>query len=96
MGDELVGDCGVFWDRGIGRFRYVETKKSYRERGICATLVHHGSELAMKRDDVEVLVMEADEDYVSARIYERVGYRKVERIGSFCQYDQSVWKAGGE
>ncbi len=91
-GNRLVADCGLFWEDGVGRFQNVETLASHRRRGICGTLVHHGCELALEKCGVRNLVMAADKGYVAARIYESLGFKRAERLGSLCKYDRLQWE----
>ena len=85
VGDRLVGDLGVFFENGLGRFQNVGTHPEWRRRGVCATLVHAASLWALERDDVEALVMVADPDYHAARVYESVGFRPAERSAAACR-----------
>ena len=91
LGKILVADAGVFWDGGLARFQNVETHPKHRNRGICGTLVSHICGIVLERAADMTLVMEADEDYHAARIYESIGFRRCERIGSLCRYDRAKW-----
>jgi hypothetical protein len=73
---ELVGDLGIFFENGIARYQSVETKKEFERQGICATLVYTAGKYMMEQYNVHTLVMEADEHYHAARIYESVGFQK--------------------
>lgn len=77
--EELVADLGIFFEDGVGRFQNVSTKEAYRRQGICGTLVHHAANYAFKRHKAKRLIMEADEDYIAARIYESVGFKAIEK-----------------
>lgn len=72
---KLVGDLGIFYEGGIGRYQNVGTHPDHRRRGICGTLVYQSGLLAFKEFGVTNLVMEADVDYHAARIYESVGFQ---------------------
>jgi len=82
-GDELVADAGLFWENGIGRFQSVETKSERRRQGICATLIHRASMLAFDELGLRALVIETDHDGPAPTVYKSVGFREVERLGSF-------------
>jgi ribosomal protein S18 acetylase RimI-like enzyme len=84
--DILVGDLGLFRDGTIARFQDVGTEVEFRRRGICGTLVYEVSKRALESDDIETLVMVADENYHAARIYESVGFVPTERHASACRY----------
>lgn len=77
--EELVADLGIFFDDGVGRFQNVSTKEAFRRQGICGTLVHHAADYAFKQHKAKLLVMEADENYIAARIYESVGFKAIEK-----------------
>jgi ribosomal protein S18 acetylase RimI-like enzyme len=91
--DRLVADAGLFWEGKLGRFQNVETRESYRRRGICGTLVHRLSEYGFAEAGLTHLVMLADEDYHAARIYESLGFERTERVGSLCSYDRDHWNS---
>jgi ribosomal protein S18 acetylase RimI-like enzyme len=77
--DELVADLGIFFENDVGRFQNVSTKEAFRRQGICGTLVHHAANYAFKQHKAKSLIMEADEDYIAARIYESVGFKAIEK-----------------
>ncbi|MBC86829.1 MAG: GNAT family N-acetyltransferase [Bdellovibrionaceae bacterium] len=87
IGDQLVGDLGVFFDGKIGRYQNVGTHPDHRKQGICGTLVYQAGQIAFDEFSVDTLVMEADPDYHAARIYESVGFSKCE-----INYSLSWWK----
>lgn len=84
IGQELVGDLGIFHEDGIARYQSVGTHPAYRRRGICATLVFKIGLLAFEEFGVSHLVMVADPDYHAARIYESVGFQRNEINHSLC------------
>lgn len=88
LGEELVGDLGVFYQDKIGRYQNVGTHPNHRRKGICGTLVYETFNLALKEFELDFLVMEADLDYHAARIYESVGFKKNE-----INYSLSWWKS---
>lgn len=71
---KLIGDAGIFWAGHIGRFNVVATHREYRRMGVCSTLIYEASMSVFATLGLEALVMEADEDYHAARIYESVGF----------------------
>lgn len=77
--EELVADLGIFFQDEIGRFQNVITKESFRRQGICGTLVHYAADYVFKHSQVKRLIMEADENYIAARIYESVGFKAFEK-----------------
>lgn len=89
-GDRLVADAGLFWQGNLGRFQSVETALDYRRRGVCGTLIHELSQIGLARG-LRQLVMEADESYHAARVYESLGFARLERIGALSIYDREQW-----
>jgi ribosomal protein S18 acetylase RimI-like enzyme len=77
-GSELAADLGIFFEGKIARYQSVVTHPDYRRKGICARLVYEAGLFAKKNYQVETLVMIADANYHAARIYESVGFKKVE------------------
>lgn len=86
----LVADLGIYNSNGVGRFNEVATHREYRRQGLCGTLVYEASHLAFKSMDVHTLVMEADEDYHAAAIYESVGFKPNQRVVGFEWFDKSI------
>ena len=84
LGDQLVGDLGLFISGGIGRFQSVETHPEFRRQGVCGTLVYQVSKEAFRNKNVKTLVMVADEEYHAAKIYESVGFQPSEHQSGVC------------
>ncbi len=87
IGEQLVGDLGIFHENGIGRYQNVGTHPDFRRQGICGTLVYQAGLIALRDYKIQYLVMEADPDYHAARIYESVGFKRSEE-----NYAVSWWK----
>lgn len=89
--DTLLASAGLFWDEAgaLGRFQLVGTRSAARRQGFCGTLVHRLSQWGFGERGLGRLVMIADEDYHAARIYESVGFRPVERLGSLLRMPSS-------
>lgn len=86
---KLVGETGIYWDGHIGRFNKVGTHRDYRRQGVCSTLVYLASKFAFEAKRIKTLVMEADEDYHAALIYESVGFKPIEKLTTLEWYDKS-------
>ena len=95
LGGTLIGDAGIFWDDELARFQNVETHPGHRRQGVCGTLVAHVGRAISERLKKIAFVLEADEDDHAARIYESLGFRGCERVGSFCKYDRKKWGPKG-
>lgn len=86
---EMVAELGVFWEDNVVRFNNVATHPSKRRIGACSTLVYEVSKLMLQREEIDVLVMEADEDYHAAKIYEEVGFKATQKLISLEWKDDS-------
>lgn len=83
LGDRLVGDLGLFFDDRLGRYQNVGTHPEFRGRGICQTLVSEVANQAfLNRPGIESLVIQADANYIAARIYESLGFLHQETLHS--------------
>ncbi len=79
INQQLVADLGIFHEEGIARYQSVETHPDFRRQGICGSLVQRASNVLRGEARIGSFVMEADPDYHAARIYESVGFRRVEQ-----------------
>ncbi|MFK8136953.1 MAG: GNAT family N-acetyltransferase [Bdellovibrionales bacterium] len=82
LGDELSADLGIFTVDNLARFQSVGTNPRFRKKGICASLVFHAGNQYLSKSGIDTLVMEADENYHAARIYESVGFKGTEHSES--------------
>lgn len=79
LGEQIVGDLGIFYQEELARFQNVGTHPHFRRQGICQTLVYESAQMALGEYGVSTLVMEADANYHAAKIYESVGFKPVEK-----------------
>ncbi len=86
--NNLVGDLGIFYKNNVARYQNVGTHPEHRRKGICGTLVYRTGLIALEEFCVQHLVMEADPEYHAARIYESVGFKRIETNHSL-----SWWKS---
>ncbi|MEM9633619.1 MAG: GNAT family N-acetyltransferase [Pseudomonadota bacterium] len=77
-GDILAADLGVYTDQSVSRFQEVETRQSYRRRGICAALVTAGVDWIKSKAPNAVPVLQALSDGPAGRIYRRCGFEHCE------------------
>ena len=99
INDQLVGDLGIFHEGRLGRYQNVGTHPDYRRQGICGSLVYESAKIALLNYPIDQLVMKADDDYFAAKIYESVGFRKIEINHSLCwskNWNQSSPQNSGE
>jgi GNAT superfamily N-acetyltransferase len=81
-GAQLVASLGLVELGTIGRYQDVETLPAYRGRGLASALLHAAAR-ATSVERVVVLTEKAD-------LYERAGFRIVERTASACRYPPGV------
>jgi GNAT superfamily N-acetyltransferase len=78
----LVASLGLVSLGTRARYQDVQTAASHRKRGIASALLA----IAAKDVTASELVIVAEPDSTAARVYGRVGFRTVERVGSACRY----------
>lgn len=91
LGEQLVGDLGVFAENGLGRFQTVGTHPDFRRKGVCSTLIHQSCLYALEKMNVTRLVIVADPAYHAAKIYESVGFVNQEIQVGLCKFNKAVW-----
>ncbi len=97
-----VAALGLFFEGPLGRFQEVLTDSRWRNRGLCAALVHRVSQEAFDKG-AQDLVMIADASYHALQIYRSLGFRDVEGIIAVCKAppaagageDQGAWPQRG-
>ena len=80
----LVGSLGLVALGARARFQDVQTAASHRKRGIAGALLAAAAREVLP--SIEQLVIVAEPDSAAARVYERVGFRAIERVASACRY----------
>ncbi len=75
LDNQLVASAGLYHQSGIGRFQNVRTRKEYRNRSICNTLMHHICQLAFQ--ELHQLVIAAEKGYHALDIYRKLGFQEV-------------------
>jgi hypothetical protein len=83
LDEEQVGSVGLFFFRGIGRFQSVITVERYRNQKICKTLLQEVAVRAFSR--AQKLVIVADESYYAGAIYQSMGFRRHQWMGTLCR-----------
>lgn len=90
--NKLVASLGIFKEETIGRYQVVSTHPDFQRQGICGTLVYKTAQYAFSKMGIDKLVMVADEDYHTVKIYESVGFKPVEKMYGVCWFDESISK----
>lgn len=80
LNGKLVTDLGVYWNDNVTRFNSISTHPSFRRLGACSTLVYKVSKDLLIQNPSKTLVMQADEDYHAALIYESIGFEPKEKV----------------
>src|SRR5512140_3296021 len=80
----LVGSLGLVKLGRLGRYQDVQTAPSHRRRGIASALLSAAAGEAT-RAGVEQLVIKTRSGSEAGRVYERVGFRTIERTVSACR-----------
>jgi ribosomal protein S18 acetylase RimI-like enzyme len=85
-GEALVASLGLVPLGTRARYQDVQTAISHRKRGIASALLA----TAARASEATELVIVAEPNSAAARVYERVGFRTIERVGSACRYPASA------
>jgi GNAT superfamily N-acetyltransferase len=80
----LVGSLGLVRLGRLGRYQDVQTAHSHRRRGIAAALLSVAADEAVAAG-VEQLVIKTLSDSEAERVYERAGFRTIERMVAACR-----------
>lgn len=91
LGDKVVGDLGIFFDQGIGRFQAVGTNPDFRRIGVCSTLIYQTLLMAREKMNISKFVIVADPDYHASQIYRSVGFKDFEIQFGLIKYNKNIW-----
>jgi ribosomal protein S18 acetylase RimI-like enzyme len=81
-GDGLVASLGLAWlDEALARYQDVQTHPSYRKRGLASALLVTSARAAFQRACEHVVIV-VEPGTEASRIYERLGFRVVERTAN--------------
>lgn len=83
-GGELVGALGLVALGSRARYQDVQTRATHRKRGIAAALLAAAAREVLPV--IQELVIVAESGGAAMRVYERVGFRAIERVASACRY----------
>lgn len=89
IGEELVGDLGLYFANRLGRFQAVEVKSEFRKRGIAQTLVYDAVQFSLKKHKWDQLVIAADHGKPVNRLYQSLGFTFVETQIGTCLKDRT-------
>ncbi len=77
---EALASCGVVVTDGRARFQAVDTAAAYRRRGICSRLIAEAVRRSAAQHGAEQFVIAADPSYHALRLYESLGFERMERV----------------
>jgi GNAT superfamily N-acetyltransferase len=80
----LVGSLGLVALGTRARYQDVQTAATHRKRGIAAALLAAAAREVLP--SIQELVIVAEPDSAASRVYERIGFRAIERVASACRY----------
>jgi GNAT superfamily N-acetyltransferase len=78
-GNEIVATLGLVPLGDVARYQDVQTLASHRKRGIAGALLAASANHALAAGVERVLIM-AELDSAASRVYERVGFRAIEKM----------------
>jgi GNAT superfamily N-acetyltransferase len=78
-GDKLIATLGLVPLGDVARYQDVQTLASHRKRGIAGALLAASAKHAIA-GGVERVVIMAELDSAASRVYERVGFRMIEKM----------------
>jgi len=92
LGNELVGDMGLFFDDAgkIGRFQNVSTAKAHRRKRVCTTLLDTIVRHSLAQPGVEQLVIVCDQGSVAETIYRSLGFTRETSQFGLCRVEKPV------
>ena len=85
LGEQLVGNLGVFAINGCGRFQPVETHPDFRREGICRALLYEAAQLLRASHGVMQFVIVAEPDYHAIGLYRSVGFLDAQKQVGVCR-----------
>ncbi|MDO9182732.1 MAG: GNAT family N-acetyltransferase [Bacteriovorax sp.] len=91
LDDKLVGDLGLFYENGVGRFQVVGTHPDFRRMGVCSTLLYKSCLYGQKYFNISKFIIVADPDYHAANIYQSIGFSTREIQIGLCKFNKEVW-----
>jgi GNAT superfamily N-acetyltransferase len=87
--DALVASLGLVPLGSVARYQDVQTALEYRRRGLASSLLSVSARAAIA-GGVDRVVIIAEPDSEAARVYERAGFRTIEKTVSACRYPSSA------
>lgn len=86
LGEQLVGDLGIFAINGCGRFQSVETHPDFRRQGICRILLYDAAQRLRASHGVVQFIVVAEPNYHAIGLYRSVGFLDAQKQVGVCRY----------
>lgn len=80
-GERLVGSLGLVWLHAVARYQDVQTASTHRRRGIASAMLAAAA-CDARRDSLVIVAVPGSD---AERVYERAGFRAIERTASACR-----------
>jgi ribosomal protein S18 acetylase RimI-like enzyme len=88
-GEQLVASLGLVRVDNVARYQDVQVLPAYRKRGLAGALLATSAHDAIA-DGVERVVIVTEPESAAARLYEKAGFRILERVSSACRYPPDI------
>lgn len=82
----LVGSLGVLWSSEIAGFQRVVVDNKHRNQGVCTNLIHWTSNWVQTTLNVNKVVIWAEKDSTSSKIYRTCGFSFAEELLALNKY----------
>lgn len=90
IGTRLVADLGIFYTGRLGRYQSVQTHPNYRRKGIAGRLVFESGLFALKRFQLESLVIVANTGSFAEKLYRSIGFDFVEYQSGLGRWNETI------
>ncbi len=84
-GQQVLAGCGLVVHAGRVSIQRVDTAAAHRRKGICSRLLVEALHDFGERQPVGRVLIGADSEYHALALYESLGFRPAERVGSLCR-----------
>lgn len=86
--DQLIGSLGILWSNEIVGFQRVVIDQEFQNQGICTNFIHWVSQWIQVNLPNRQIVIWAEKDSISSKIYRSCGYSFAEELLALNKYPQ--------